>query len=119
MIKICSYAKANKKADTCANKLRHDFCSFAKMLSHILIQSFAALSRFRDLLAYLLLYAKIELDTHTHPTTVIPAAHVHRDVIMIQSDFVYVARAKEFLSLNDAEHIKMYIFQFHSESTVV
>ena len=38
---------------------------------------------------------------------------------MIQSDFVYVARAKEFLLLNDAAHIQMYTFQFYSESTVV
>ena len=30
--------------------------------------------------------------------------------------FKYVARAKE---LNDAAHIQMYTFQFHSESTVL
>ena len=32
VIKICSCAKANKMADTCTNKLRREFCSFAKML---------------------------------------------------------------------------------------
>ena len=38
---------------------------------------------------------------------------------MVQSDFIYVAKVKDFLSLHDAAYIQMYTFQFYSESTVV
>ena len=124
MIKICSCAKANKMADTCANKLRHEFCSFAKMLFYAKPPHFNSIFCSTEPIQRSSGRFVTVCQNRTGHTLTQLASYCGACVPRINYDpvrlhFVYVARAKDILSLNDSDDIHMYTFQFHSELTTV